>query len=253
MADGPFFRFLTVLANGTEIASGCHLRLTGSDSLSLRPGFFLLQAWDLSPSSAAVLAVARRIEVRSGHSTLAAGKVVDVHTHTMQGKWITEVGFSPGLDLWEASVSLSLAAGFQLSDTVREILKASGTGIQLVGFSGNEFAFSRGQVFFGRASDALEELAAAADAFAWLSPAGLVISGKGDRNVILSLSKENLLSAPTAVNGRMILSTSMVGWPSGAYARYSWHGSTGTGRILSRSIDADNYDGPWKSELMMLT
>ena len=45
MADGPFFRFLTVLADGTEIASGCHLQLTGSDSLSLRPGFFLLQAF----------------------------------------------------------------------------------------------------------------------------------------------------------------------------------------------------------------
>lgn len=248
----PLYRFLTVLADGMEIASGCHLRLSGSDSLSLRPGFFLLKAWDLSPSSAAVLAVARRIEVRSGHSILAAGKVVDVHTHTVQGKQITEVGFSPGLNLWESSVSLSLASGMRLSDTVREILKASGTEIQLVGFTGKEFTFSRGQAFFGRTSDALEGLADAADAFAWLSPAGLVMSGYDDRNIILFLTDENLLSAPTAVAGRVILSTSMVGWPSGAYARYAWHGSTGTGRILSRSIDADNYSGPWKSELMII-
>ncbi len=249
----PFYRFLTVMADGMEICSGCHLRLSGSDSLSLRPGFFLLQAWDLSPSSAAVLSVAQQLEVRSGHSTLAAGKIVDVHTHTVQGKRITEVGFSPGLSLWEASVSLSLASGMRLSDTVREILKASGTGIQLVGFTGREIAFSRGQAFFGRASDALVGLDSAADAFAWLSPAGLVMSGKDDHHITVSLTESDLLSAPTMADGRVILATSMVGWPSGAYVRYEWQGRSGSGRILSRSLDADNVSGPWKSELMIPT
>ena len=162
------------------------------------------------------------------------------------------MGFSPGLTLWESSVSLSLSAGIRLSDAVRQILKASGTGIQLVGFTGREMAFSRGQAFFGRAASALESLAAAADAFPWLSPAGLVLTGRSDRTVTLYLPADHLLSAPTAADHRILLSTAMVGWPSGAYVRYAWPGSAGEGRILSRSLDADNESGPWKSELMVL-
>ena len=249
----PHIRSLEVYADGRQIAQGCRLRLTGSETLSLRPGFFLLTVWDLSPSSASLLSAARRLEIRSGSSILASGDICDVHTGTCQGRQITEAGFSPGLSLWESSVSLSVPSGTSLSDTVRALLSASGTGIPLVSFTGTEQSFSRGQAFFCRTASALETLAAAANAFAWLSPAGLVLSGKKDRNVTLFLPDVLLLSAPSFVRGCAILTTSMVGWPAGSCLRYTWQGTGGEGRLLARSIDADNDSGPWKSELMIRT
>ncbi len=246
-----FERSMSVFADGKEIGAGCHLRLTGSDTLSLRPGFFLLTAWDLTPSSAMLLSGSNKLEVRSNNSILASGDICDVHTYTQQGKQITEVGFSQGLSLWESSVSLSVVSGMRVSDTVREILSASGTGIQLTGFTGKDVSLSRSQAFFGRTASALEMLAETAEAFPWLSPAGLVISGKQDRTITLVLTEETLLSAPTSAQSRIILCTSMLGWPSGSYVRYYWQKQTGEGRILSRSIDADNVSGPWKSELLI--
>ena len=244
-------RSLEVFADGVGVGQGCHLRLTGCDSLCLRPGFFLLTGWDLSASAAAQLASAGYLEVRSGASILAAGDICDAHTCTLQGRQRTEIGFSPGLRLWESAVSLSAAAGMPVSDTVRAVLAASGMGIALAGFTGKDPVFTRPQAFFGRTVFALEDLASAADADAWLSPAGLIVCGREDRTVTLNLAEGDLLSAPTAARDRMMLTTAMIGWSAGAYVRYTWQGQTGEGRILSRFIDADNVSGPWKAEMIL--
>ena len=130
--------------------------------------------------------------------------------------------------------------------------EADRTGIPLVSFTGTEHPFTWGQAFFGRTAAALEILAAAAAADVWLSPAGVVFSGKEERNVTLFLPENMLLSSPTFADGHTILTTDMVGWPAGSYLRYTWQGTVREGRLHARSIDADNVSGPWKSELMIL-
>ena len=52
---------LQVYADGNPIAAGCRLRLSGSEALSLHPGFFLLSIRNLSSTSAALLAEAKRL------------------------------------------------------------------------------------------------------------------------------------------------------------------------------------------------
>ena len=246
------FRSLTVLADGRELASGCHIRLSGSEVLSLRPGFFLLTIEDLSPSSEVLLSSAREVRVLSGSSILASGPVSDVYSDTVGGIRKTRVAISPGLTLWESAVSITLPAGIRLSDTVRALLSDSGAGVSLAGFTGLDPLYSRPQSFFGRTTDALLSLADTAGSLAYLSPAGLVFSSRSATAPTLILTTFDLLSAPSSESGHTVISTGMTGWPTGAWARYTWHDQSGEGRIISRSVDADNVSGPWKSELLLV-
>ena len=246
------FRSLSIVVNGKEIGSGCHIRLSGCENLSLRPGFFLLTVENLSPSSEILLASAHDVQVLSGASVLASGSVSDVHSEIIRGVRVTRVAISPGLILWESLVSITLPAGMSLSETVRALLSASGSGVQSAGFTGKDPLFSRPQSFFSRTVDALLSLAETADAIPYLSPAGVVFSSRSFSTPTLILTSRDLLSEPTAYPDHTVLSVSMTGWPVGPIARYSWNNHTGEGRIISRSVDADNVSGPWKSELLLV-
>ena len=74
-------------------------------------------------------------------SCLAFGQVSDVFTETVPEGTITTVAFSLGLNLWESQVSLSVSSGVSVSETVRRILAASGTGIRLLSFPGEDPVF----------------------------------------------------------------------------------------------------------------
>ncbi len=249
--NSSFIRSLTVLADGREVAGGCHLRLNGSESMSLQPGFFLLTVEDLPPSSASGISNASMLEVRSGSSVLALGSIDDMYSFTNMGKNLTCVSFTSGLSLWESSVSFSAMPYIRLPDLVRTVLDLSGTDIRLAGFTGKVGCMSRSQSFFGRTADVLSLLAEAAEAYVYLSPAGVVFSGKTEKKVTVNLEASDLLSAPSPVSGYMVLRTKMVGWPFGARVRYVWKGTAGEGRIISRSLDADNVSGPWRCELLV--
>ncbi len=244
-------RSLIVTADGQKIAAGCHLRLTGSETLSLQPSFFLLMAEDLPSTSITLLSAARKLEVWSGSSVLASGTIGDVFSITRQGKNKTCVGFSSGFSLWESSVSFSALPGVRLSDLVQAVLAISGTNIPLAGFTGNETSMVRSQSFFGRTVDILTNLAEVAEAYVYLSPSGVIYAGKADNQVTINLEACNLLTAPSQVSGHTVLRTNMVGWPFGTRVRYVWNGAAGIGRIFSRSIDADNVSGPWYCELLV--
>ena len=258
-----YIRDLHLFADGNEIAQGCHLFLQARDTLSLRPALHHLTVHDLSDSFAALLAGSRNLEIRSGHSILAFGETAEFLTRSVSGKRITDLVFSPGLSLWQASVSLSVAAGMRISETMRAILSAavypesassSGTAsgsspsYPLATFAAQNAALSRPQSFFGRACDALTLLAETVGADIFLSSAGVSVSGRAPRAPSVRIPESGLLSEPLRTGTRILLSSDMLSWPLGAFAQYTWKGSTVTGRLVSRLLQADNRDGPWKSE-----
>ena len=263
----PTLRTLTVLADGQEIASGCHLRLRGTEDLSLRPAFFILEIEALSSSSAACLSGARTLRVLRGASTLAEGEIDDVVTSLRSGIPWTTVAFAAGLSFWRSSVSLSLPAGLRLSDTLRLLLGAAGRGrtdpaFSLAALIGPDPVFSRPQAFYGRTAELLLALAAGASISLsgslpsspgiYRTPAGIVYDGGTETPVpSLTLTESHLLSAPEPTADGLLLHTEMAGWPIGASLRYAAYGQSGTGRILSRSIDADQASGPWLSSLLL--
>ena len=87
------------------------------------------------------------------------------------------------------------------------------------------------------------------EADAFLSVTGLCVSGRALREPSVVTPENSMLSQPIRTGNRLLITTSMLGWPIGAFAQVSWQGSIWTGRLVSRMIQADNREGPWKSEL----
>lgn len=242
-------RDLHLFADGREIAQGCRMFLTAQETLALRPAQHHLEIHDLSDSSAALLSGCRNLEVRSGNSVLAFGEPAEVISRLLAGRHLTSVVFSSGLSLWQSSVSLSVAAGMKVSDTIRTLLAAAAPSVPLAAYAAGDPVLVRPQSFFGRTCDALSLLAETANADVFLSSAGLCVSGKEALAPALFIPENTLLSEPVRTGDRLLLTTSVIGWPLGSLARTEWKGTELSGRPVSRLVQADNGNGPWKSEL----
>ena len=245
-------RSLTILADDVPLSGFARARLTGRDALGLYPMPFTLQVWNLAEEDALTLAAARVLSVRHGDSVLAAGRVSDACRQAVPDGTVTEVVFSAGLPLWEAPVSLSVEAGVSVSETVRRILSASGTGIRLLSFPGTDPVRTRGQAFCGRAAECVEEALSAAGARGYLTEAGLCIVPAEGLPVSMALSSDDLLDKPVAVgDGLLLLRTRVTGWPLGKMISVKWKNGSAEGLVLERSVDADTAEGNWQCELLM--
>ena len=245
-------RSLTILADGEPVTGFRHARLTGTDTIGLYPAPFTLRVWNLANSDYWRLAVAKELSVRHGDSVLAAGTVSDVCRSAVPEGRMTEMVFSAGLRLWEAPVSLSVEAGVSVSETVRRILAASGTGIPLLSFPGNDPVRSRGQAFSGRAAECVEAALSAVKARCCGMPAGLCVIPASGLPVSMELTEKDLIDAPSrAGDGLRILRTRVTGWLPGKTVTVHWKGESFSGLVTERSVDADNLEGNWQAELII--
>ena len=245
-------RSLTVLADGLPVTGFRRAYLTGRDTLGLYPMPFTLRLWNISEEGYLALKAAKVLSVRHGDSVLASGSVSDVCRRTVPEGTLTEVVFAAGLGLWETPVSLSVEAGVSVSVTVRKILEASGTGISLLSFPGEDPVRSRAQAFFGRAAECVEEALSAAGARGYLTESGLCVVPAEGLPVSMSLSAPDLLEDPVFVGkGLLLLRTRITGWPLGKQVSVRWKDGSQTGLVLERSVDADNMDGKWESEVLV--
>ena len=245
-------RELTIKADDFPVTGFNHVRLTGTDGVGLEPMPFTLRLWNLSDSDYFLLSAAKRISVRHEDSVLAAGDISDVCKRSVPEGTVTAIVFSAGLHLWEAPVSLSVEAGVSVSETVRRILSASGTGIPLLSFPGEDPVRTRGQVFFGRAAECAAEALSAAGARGYLTDAGLCVVPSSGLPVSMALTEADLIDAPVRTpGGLLILRTKPTGWPLGKRVAVSWKGERYEGLVIDRSVDADNMEGNWQSELLI--
>lgn len=246
-------RKLTVLADGTPLAAECRFHLSGTVRAGLYPSLFLLQCWNLSNEDVFRLRNTKELSVLREDSCLAYGRVSDVFRKTVPEGTVTAVAFSPGLSLWEAMVSLSLPSGVSVSETVRRLLEASGTGIQLLSFPGNDPVFSRGQAFLGRAAECILSALSMASAGAYLVPAGLCVIPAEPLPATLHLSEKDLTDRPAFADGgrKMILSTTVTGFQPGEEMNLETDGKTYAGLILERLVEADTRMGPWNTQLLV--
>ena len=142
-------RRFTVLADNELFAPDSRFRLSGRIRTGLFPFLFLLQCWNLSDLDMNRLRSTKELSVMREESCLAFGQVSDVFCRTVPEGTVTMAAFSLGLDLWNAEVSVFCPAGTSISDDVCAILEASGTGISLLSFPGEDPVRTRGQAFFG--------------------------------------------------------------------------------------------------------
>ena len=246
-------RRLTVLADGEPFASDCRFRLSGRLRIGLYPSLFLLQCWNLSDPDMNRLRITKELSVMREESCLAYGQVSDVFCRTVPEGTVTTAAFSLGLDLWEASVSLSIPTGATVSETVRSLLSASGTGIRLLSFPGTDPVFSRGQAFCGRAAECVTEALSAAGARGYLVSAGMCVVPAESLPATLHLAEQDLTDRPAFADGgrKMVLSTTVTGFQPGEEMTIAWEGKTYSGLILERMMEADTATGPWSTQLMV--
>ena len=244
-------RTLTVWADG-DILPFRRARLTGRDSIGLFPMPFTLEAWNLDEDAFLRLSRASRIRVERGGSVLAEGRVTEVYRRTVPEGTVTRAVFSAGIDLWEAPVSLSVEAGATVSETVRRILEASGTGVSLLSFPEEDPVRSRGQAFFGRAAECVETALSALPARCCLVPSGLCVIPPSGPPVSVFLTEKDLIDAPSFTpSGHLVLRTTVTGWPLGKGVSVRWNGMTAEGIITERSVDADTQEGAWEAEIVI--
>ena len=246
-------RRLTVLADGEPFASENRFRLSGTMRIGLFPSLFLLQCWNLSDSDVFRLQNTKELSVMREDSCLAFGRVSDVFTEPVPEGTVTVVAFSTGLDLWESRVSLSVPAGVSVSETVRRILSASGTGIRLLSFPGRDPVFSRGQAFCGRAAECVTEALYAAGAEGYLVPAGMCVIPAEPLPATLHLGERDLTDRPAFADGgrKMILKTTVTGFQPGEEMTLAWKGKTYSGLILERMTEADTGAGIRNTQLLI--
>ena len=242
-----------VLLDGEPFTQGTGFRLTGRVDLNLFPDLFVLQCRNLPKEGIFQLQNSRQISVLSNGSCLASGQLSDVYIQTVPEGTVTVAAFSLGLDLWNAEISVSCLAGTSISEDVRAIVEASGTGIQLLSFPGEDPLPLRGRAYGGKAADAVASALSQAGARGFLTPAGLQVIPKDPLPASLHLTEADLTDRPVfADSGRkMILSTNVVGFQPGDEMTLSFEGTTTKGLIVSRLVDADSYAGPWKTELLI--
>lgn len=246
-------RALFVLCDGQVFAHGCRFHLSGKTGIGLFPSLFLLQCWNLSDADVFRLRNTKELSVYRDDSCLAFGKVSDVFRETVQEGTVTTVAFSLGLDLWEGQISLSAPAGATVSETVRLLLDASGTGIQLLSFPGEDSVFTRCQSFYGRAADCIAMALTVAGAKGYLVPAGLCIVPAEPLEPMLHLTRADLTDAPMIATGgrKMILSTSVTGFQPGEEMTLEMDGECWQGLILERMVEADTGYGEWRTQLLV--
>ena len=224
------------------------------EGLGLYPSLFMLTLSNLAEEDYLLLSRARDVEVKHGEVVLVSGLVSDVFRNMKKNGTETHVAISPGLALWEAVVSVDAERGTTVSESVRRLLEASGTGVRLLSFPGEDPVSVRGQAFFGRAAECIEESLGKAGARCCLVPSGLCVIPKDGLPVSMTLTEEDLREAP-AFNGGgdMILRTGPAGWTLGKYVEVRYGGTVSRGLISERLLNLDTGNGPWRVELIVET
>ena len=192
-------RTLTILADGEAIAGPPHVRLTARYGQSLYPYPFFLRIWNAAETVYHRLRRAKNIQVMHGETILGAGDLVDVTREVVEEGSLITVTFAMGFHFWNSFVSLSVGAGATAGDTVRQLLTAAGSDMQLLTEPGNltegtvllsdrrpdtrtvplsgsrNAVFSRPQTFFGRLPEAIANVLSACGVSPYLVPAGIAL------------------------------------------------------------------------------
>ena len=257
-------RTLTIMADGEPVTGYARVRLLGTERMGLYPSLFMLHLWNVAEEDYLALSRSKEVTVLHEDVVLVSGIVSDAFRHLIRpsgtfpsrgrlsGGTETLVAIAPGLKLWEAPVSLSVESGVTVSETVRRLLEASGSGIQLLSFTGEDPVTTRGQAFFGRAAECIEEALGKAGARCCQIPSGLCVVPKEGLPVSMILTEEDLTDVPSFnCGGDMVLRTGPAGWTLGKGVEVRYGGTVNRGLISERMINLDTGDGAWRAELVI--
>ena len=245
-------RTLTILADGEPVSGYARTWLIGTERMGLYPSLFMLHLWNVAEEDYLLLSRSKEVTVLHEDVVLVSGSVSDAFRSRGKSGTEAHVAIAPGLKLWEAAVSMDVEACMTVSETVRRLLEVSGTGIQLLSFPVENPVTTRGQAFYGRAAECIEEALGKAGARCCLVPSGLCVIPKEGLPVSMVITEEDLTDVPSFnCGGDMVLRTGPAGWTLGKGIEVRYRGTVSQGLISERMINLDTGDGAWRVELIV--
>lgn len=244
-------RELSVHVDGVQIAKGLRMTLKGRSTMCLRPDYWILNIYNLSGFAEHQVRNAKEIIVCGlGKSELCRGSVEDIYRHSEGVKDITTIAICDGGKFWDSSISISLASGNKISQTVRTIISRCSSPIKMVSYQANDGLLSRGQVFHGKTVKYVSDLAKSVFARAFLTRGAIGIFGKGKAASVIRIKPESGLLEISRTNNAVIARMGVVqGFAVGQLVEIPEDAKRY--RLICQSIDADNHDGVWQTELLM--
>lgn len=246
-------RSMAIFADGVQVAQEHRMHLRGRSTMSLRPDLWELQIHNASSRALAAIYDAEELLVEGEEmSAVCRGRIEEIYPHTEDGKDITTVIISDGAAFWDATVSLSLAKNNSVHDAIRAVASRCTRPVPVHKIQAKNVVLPRGQVFHGRAADCIASLAKSVSARAFFVRGSLHVMGKCSSSETISLHREDLLSNVMEANGAYIARlASLKGYSIGQTVYFPDY-SAAKYRLLCQSVDADNYEGVWKTELIMV-
>ena len=227
------------------------MKLRGRSTMSLRPDLWELEIF--TPPSDILDRVQDAEIVVEGEdgSTLGRGRAEEVYMHEEDGKDLVTVLFSDGMDFWLSTSAFSLSKRNTVGDCFRGLASKGSCPTPIASMEIRDVSFLRGQTFYGRTAGFVSVLAKSVGARAYYTRGALNIAGKGIASDIIRLAEGDLLNGVSDANGAYIVQLSrMIGYPVGQLVALP--NSAPVYRLLCQSVDADNYQGSWKTELILV-
>jgi len=221
------------------------IRIRGKSNMTLLPDYYMVEVYNMSETDKALLS--SRKELRVLTETMAvfiSGEVEDIYTTYEGANQVSVISVTDGQSFWETKVSQTVGRGALISTTIRHILKNATMGSYLA----KDDRFIRSQAFHGRLADCISSLARGVHARAFISKDVLHVVEEGRSEVIVAVEEEDLVDEPHFADGVCIVKATVKSWPVGMLHEFRGNRY----RLVSQSIDADNYQGNWQTELMLV-
>ena len=240
-------RPMSVYVDDELIGENCRKRLQGKATINLLPDFHLLDINGLNEKDTAKLKNATMIKVvGEDDSVLCSGEIEDLYVHYSETNEISTVCISDGKQFWDKAANMTLAKGLSVRTTIMSVLG----DIPLGSFLADDKRFTRGQTMVGRVPYIVSTLAKSLGARAYYTQSQVHVVSIGKASSVLDLNEKEIISETAIATGVYAVKTKVKGYPVGLMTRLGE--DKRQFRLASQSINADNWDGVWDSELLLI-
>lgn len=248
-----FDRKIVLQADGVTICDGLHIAVHGKSAMNCMPDLFQVDVYNPTEADVGRMQTAGTVSVQIGtlKSLLIDDKPIDIVPHIDRGIKIVSMVYMPGERLWLASVNIS----FRKKTSYRAILSAllAAGGTSLIGSTeGLPAAPQRGQSYFGKAIDGIDEIVRSAHKRGWTHENRFYLADKGNGSVSYTLTDDDVLSPPGVIGSALIIEVPVGTYIVGRMVSLALKENQGVFRIASHKIDADTDTGEWYSTLTVI-
>lgn len=213
--------------------------------MTLLPDFFTIDCYNASDDDISSIRNAKIVHANAfDNSMICYGKVEDVYEHVSGANTIVTIALSDGQDFWNAKVGKTIGAGVNFKETFRAIVQ----GVKLGSYVAENPHLLRGQTLTGSLPYIVQNMASAVNARAFIRHGALHVVGKGRYSNINIISDDDLVADPGTGNEIRVVSVEVKGYAVGSMVQFE----NGLYRLVAQSIDADNFKGQWKTDLVLV-